>query len=117
MSAPCLTIRRPGLPGSLLCALLLALGMPAAGATLHKCQISGGQIEYRNKPCESGRKALPMSADDRLSIISGESFRRREAPSQDKRPGWVKELAPDPIGACKARGGVIDRELRACMIP
>jgi hypothetical protein len=35
--------------------------------------------------------------------------------STDGRPDWLKPI--DPIGDCKRRGGVIDRDLRACRLP
>jgi hypothetical protein len=32
----------------------------------------------------------------------------------DNRPAWLKPI--DPVGDCKAKGGTVDKELRACIV-
>jgi hypothetical protein len=32
----------------------------------------------------------------------------------DNRPVWLKPI--DPVGDCKAKGGTVDKELRACIV-
>ena len=113
---------RRRLPASAALILSIGLVLPAlADATMYKCRNASGALEYRDHPCPGRPDSRPFVPQDRLTVVPADSLTGQSARSgsgtQDKRPGWIKELAPDPIGHCTRRGGTIDRELRACMLP
>lgn len=82
---------------------------------MYKCTDASGKIAYADKPCAGNPKAAPWKPKEPLNVVSSESLTGRKAEAKDNRPGWLKPI--DPVGDCKKKGGKIDPELRACIIP
>jgi hypothetical protein len=91
-------------------------------AAPHKCVGAGGKVEYTDGPCKPGStekaiKAKPVTVM-KSEAITGQTTEAK-AKEKDARPAWLKEAnqALDPIAKCKAQGGTIDKEFRACRLP
>jgi Domain of unknown function (DUF4124) len=77
-------------------------------AEMYKCSDSSGKTVYAD--------AKPWKPKGPLNVVSSESLTgARKTEAADKRPGWLKPI--DPVGDCKRKGGKIDPEFRACMLP
>lgn len=110
--------RRPRVVRALLAATTvvscLALAEPAQAAT-YKCVGASGRTEYADHPCNGDPGARPWQPKRPINVLGSEAFTGRKAEPADRRPAWLK--GPDPIGDCKRKGGTIDPELRACVLP
>jgi hypothetical protein len=95
-----------------------------ATAAPHKCVGAGGKVEYIDGPCKVGATEKPIKAKP-VTVMRSEDVSGKPKDAQEKeqandhRPKWLKEAnqSLDPIAQCKAKGGTIDKELRACMLP
>jgi hypothetical protein len=95
--------------------LLIGLAMPQMSqAALYKCQIAGKTV-YQDKECPGAKDSKPYTPRNPISTMSSEALTGQPKKEVDNRPAWLKPI--DPIGDCKARGGTIDKELRACIVP
>lgn len=92
---------------------LTALG--TAQAAMFKCTDASGKVVYADKPCGGDPKATAWQPKAPLNVVSSESLTGKKPQAKDNRPSWLKPL--DPVGDCKKKGGKIDPELRACMLP
>lgn len=89
---------------------------PAAKAQMYKCTDASGKTAYADKPCSGNPNAKPWVPKQPLNVVSSESLTgARKTEPADKRASWLKPI--DPIGDCKRKGGKIDPEFRACMLP
>jgi hypothetical protein len=100
-------------------AALLAIGLWLAApqtseAALYKCQVAGRTV-YQDKECPGVKDSKPYQPKNPISTLSSESFTGKPKQEVDKRPAWLKPITP--IDDCKAKGGTIDRDLKACMLP
>jgi hypothetical protein len=93
--------------------MMLALPRPSEAAT-YKCQVSGKTV-YQDKECPGVKDSKPYTPKNPINTISSEAMTGQPKKEVDNRPAWLKPI--DPIGDCKAKGGTIDKELRACLIP
>lgn len=85
-------------------------------AEMYKCANANGQTVYADKPCNGDPKAKPWVPKQPLNVVKSESLTGgQKKAAADSRPSWLKPI--DPIGDCKRKGGKIDPELRACMLP
>jgi hypothetical protein len=85
-------------------------------AEMYKCSDSSGKTVYTDQPCNGNPNAKPWKPKQPLNVVSSESLTgARKTEAADKRPGWLKPI--DPVGDCKRKGGKIDPEFRACMLP
>ena len=100
-------------------AWLLALSWLApVHADMYKCRGADGRTTYGDAPCPSGGAAWKPRANVTVVPSSSLTGRRAGADKSESLDGSSQSLKPiDPIGDCKRRGGRIDRELRACMVP
>jgi Domain of unknown function (DUF4124) len=88
----------------------------SARAEMYKCNDAGGKTVYADKPCNGNPNAKPWKPKAPLNVVSSESLTgTKKSESAEKRPSWLKPI--DPIGDCKRKGGKIDPELRACIVP
>jgi hypothetical protein len=105
-------------------ALFLSISASTVQAAPHKCVTAGGKVEYTDGPCKTGSTEKPIKAKP-VSVLKSEevSGKPKDAAeiekANDHRPKWLKEAnqALDPIAQCKAKGGTIDKEFRACRLP
>jgi Domain of unknown function (DUF4124) len=90
-----------------------ALASAPASAEIYKCVIAG-KTTYSNTPCS--KDAKPAQLKGNVTTIEGKHLapKAKDEPTQRSVMG-VK--IPNPVAECKARGGTIDKELRACMLP
>lgn len=90
----------------------LAIGAP------HKCVGANGKVEYTDGPCKQGSSERAITAKP-VTVLKSESITGQLAQAKDTRPAWLKEANEtfDPIAKCKAKGGTIDKEFRACLLP
>jgi hypothetical protein len=93
--------------------VLFAIPQPSEAA-LYKCQI-GGKTVYQDKECPGIKDSKPYTPRNPISTMSSEAMTGQSKKQVDKHPAWLKPI--DPMGDCKARGGTIDKELRACQLP
>ena len=86
-------------------------------AEVHKCQDANGRIHYSDQPCR-GQQARVYRPPDLTTIESDKltGGRRDAAVPETGLRKWLPK-APDPVAECRARGGEIDLELRACRLP
>jgi Domain of unknown function (DUF4124) len=112
-----LQITRSALIKSVVFAAFLA-GTGVALAAPHKCVGSNGKVEYTDSPCKSGSTEKAITAKP-VTVLKSESISGQPAQAKDTRPAWLKEANEtfDPIAKCKAKGGTIDKEFRACLLP
>lgn len=96
--------------------------LPSAQAAPVKCVGKDGKVEYTDGPCKANTvekeiKAKPVQVLSK-EAVTGVAAQPGDAP-KDKRPEWLKEANEtfDPVAKCKARGGTIDKEIRACKLP
>lgn len=86
-------------------------------AEVHKCQDANGRIHYSDQPCR-GSQARTYQPPALTTIESDKlTGGRRDAPAPETGLRKWLPKAPDPVAECRARGGEIDRELRACRLP
>ena len=86
-------------------------------AEVHKCQDATGKFQYSDRPCR-GSRPKPYDPPG-LTTIEGSKLTGGRHDAKAPETGlrrWLPK-APDPVADCRARGGEIDRELRACLIP
>lgn len=81
---------------------------------MYKCAGPNGRISYADRPCPPGA-GKPMRSRGSFTVIESGNLTGTRSRPGDTRPGWLKPI--DPIGDCKRKGGRIDPELRACIIP
>jgi hypothetical protein len=100
------------------------LASTTANAAPHKCVSSNGKVEYTDGPCKTGSTEKPIKAKPvtvlKSEDVSGKPMDAAQKESaNDHRPKWLKEANEtfDPIAKCKAKGGTIDKEFRACKLP
>jgi Domain of unknown function (DUF4124) len=105
-------------------AFLLGISASTVHAAPHKCVSAAGKVEYTDGPCKTGSTEKPIKAKPVTVLKSEEvSGKPKDAAeiekANDHRPKWLKEAnqALDPIAQCKAKGGTIDKEFRACRLP
>lgn len=97
----------------------LASGLVAvtdAKAEVYKCQDANGRTQYSDRPCQAGREKAYKPPQ--LTTIESDKLtggRRPAEPESGIRKWLPKPL--DPIADCRARGGEIDKEMRACRLP
>lgn len=98
------------------CAMFVSWSAPAHAA-MYKCRGADGRTTYSDQPCAKGADTWKPRAS--ITVMPAASLTGRaavgKAETGDKRPEWLRPL--DPIGDCKRKGGRIDRELRACIVP
>ncbi|MGE0310598.1 MAG: DUF4124 domain-containing protein [Lautropia sp.] len=99
--------------------ILMLLGALAAGAPAHadvyKCQDANGRTHYADRPCSTGT-AQHYAPPALTTIESARLTGGRKPPGKETGKGkWVSPL--DPVAACHARGGEIDKEMRGCRLP
>ena len=113
--------RRNRLRRSNLAALWIGLGscliaFTDARAEVFKCLDANGRTHYSDRPCPPGRERAyqppPLTTMESDKLTGG---RRADAPEKGLRKWLPKPL--DPIADCRARGGEIDKEMRACRLP
>jgi hypothetical protein len=102
-------------------AFAIALGFAAVfcapksvEAALYKCQVAGKTV-YQDKECPGLKDSKPYTPKNPINTISSEAITGQPKKEVDNRPAWLKPI--DPIGDCKAKGGTVDKELRACIVP
>ncbi len=82
-------------------------------AEVYKCTDASGKTHYADHPCSPGTARSytppPLTTIEASRLTGG-----RKAPEKAKDK-WVSPL--DPVAACHARGGEIDKEMRACRLP
>lgn len=110
MSRPAISIR-------ILTLLGLLLSSAPGLAEVYKCQDASGKTHYADRPCSPGtaRNYVPPEL---TTIESSRLTGGRKTPAQTKaetKDKWVSPL--DPVAKCHARGGEIDKEMRACRLP
>lgn len=83
---------------------------------------AGGKVEYTDGPCKPGSTEHALKAKP-VTVMKSEAITGQaadpEKSTKDGRPAWLKEANQvlDPVAKCKARGGTIDKELKACALP
>ena len=98
------------------CALLAAT---SSHAQMYKCT-KDGKVEYSNSPCD--KEAKPVQLKGNVTVLNKEAFvGKKDDPKSDNKPdnkGSILGIKPiDPIADCAKKGGKVDKELRACIIP
>ena len=97
-------------------------------AQIYKCT-KDGKVEYANSPCD--KEAKPVQLKGNVTVLGKEAFvgKKDEPAKADGKAdgktdnkadgkGTILGIKPlDPIGDCTKKGGKIDKELRACIIP
>jgi Domain of unknown function (DUF4124) len=111
---------------SVLAQLTIALSVASAPvqAAPHKCVGANGKVEYTDGPCKTGSTEKPIKAKP-VTVLKSEDVSGKpmdaaqKEKANDHRPKWLKEAneALDPVAQCKAKGGTIDKEFRACKLP
>jgi hypothetical protein len=98
--------------------MLLATLPTVALAAPHKCVSAGGKVEYTDGPCKSGSTEHTIKAKP-VTVLKSEAITGQAPTPKDDRPAWLKDAnqALDLVAKCKAKGGTIDKELRACALP
>ena len=81
---------------------------------MYKCQIKG-RIVFQDAVCPGEKDSQPYVPKAKINTMSSEAMTGKPKEAVDARPGWLKPI--DPIADCKAKGGTIDKELRACALP
>ena len=84
-----------------------------AFAEVYKCQDASGKTHYADRPCNPGT-ARTYTPPELTTIESGRLTGGGKTAAKAKGK-WVSPL--DPVAACHARGGEIDKEMRACRLP
>ncbi len=97
-----------------LAAVLGTAAMPA-NAELYKCRTRDGRVEFTDQRCAGATSAEPFRPKRELTVIESRRFTGKPKEAAPGRPAWLKPL--DPVGDCKAKGGRIDPEFRACIVP
>ncbi|MEZ5653536.1 MAG: DUF4124 domain-containing protein [Burkholderiaceae bacterium] len=104
---------------TVLASLLTMACLTPAHATMYKCRGSDGRTTYGDEPCANGggewKPRTNITVLPSSSLTGSKNANAGESATTDARPQWLKPI--DPIGDCKRRGGKIDKELRACMLP
>ena len=100
---------------------MCAIGFASAShAQIYKCT-KDGKVEYANSPCD--KEAKPVRLKGNVTVLGKEAFvgKKDELTKTDSKAdgkGTILGIKPlDPIGDCTKKGGKIDKELRACIIP
>lgn len=96
-------------------AVVLGTTAMPAQAELYKCRTRDGRVEFTDQKCPGATSAEPFRPRRELTVIESERFTGKPRTAAPGRPSWLKPL--DPVGDCKAKGGRIDPELRACIVP
>lgn len=94
---------------------VLVLSLPTlSSAEVFKCKDAAGKVHYEDRPCQA---STPQNyAPPPLTTISADRLTGgKKVEEKKKETGWVSPL--DPVAACRARGGEIDREMRGCRLP
>ena len=89
---------------------------PNSQAQIYKCT-KDGRVEYANSPCD--KEAKPVQLKGNVTVLGKEAFvgKKDDAAKADGK-GAILGIKPlDPIGDCTKKGGKVDKELRACIIP
>jgi hypothetical protein len=113
-------VKTYGLP---VCLVLAAMSLinPILAAP-HKCVGAAGKVEYTDGPCKPGSTEKAIKAKP-VTVMKSEAITGQAPDStskeKDARPAWLRQAnqALDPIAKCKAQGGTIDKEFRACRLP
>jgi hypothetical protein len=98
------------------CLFASAMGSNPAKADIYKCVVAG-KTTYANAPCS--KDAKPATLKGNVTVVEGKHFAGQDK-SKDGAPAGKTALGikvPNPVAECKAKGGTIDKELRACMLP
>ena len=80
---------------------------------MYKCQVKGRTM-FQDSVCPGVKDSQPYIPKAKLNTMSSEAITGKPKEAPDSRPGWLKPM--DPIADCKAKGGIVDKELRACML-
>ena len=84
-------------------------------AQIYKCT-KAGKVEYANSPCD--KEAKPAQLKGNVTVLGKEAFTGKKVEAKADEKGAILGIKPlDPIGDCTKKGGKIDKELRACIIP
>jgi hypothetical protein len=98
------------------CLIASAFGPRLASAEIYKC-VTAGKTTYANEPCS--KDAKPATLKGNVTVVERQAFvgqdKPKEAATVGKTALGIK--VPNPAAECKAKGGTIDKELRACMLP
>ena len=107
--------RKPHCPKLLLgIAFLLAAAAPGQSeAALYKCQIAGKTV-FQDKECPGVKDSKPYTPRNPINTMSSTAMTGQPKKEVDNRPAWLKPI--EPVGDCKAKGGTVDKELRACIV-
>jgi Domain of unknown function (DUF4124) len=105
-------------------AIALSIASAPAAAAPHKCVGANGKVEYTDGPCKVGSTEKPIKAKP-VTVLKSEDVSgkpmdaEQKEKANDHRPKWLKEANEtfDPVAKCKAKGGTIDKEFRACRLP
>jgi Domain of unknown function (DUF4124) len=109
---------------SALIAVIFSMACASAQAAPHKCVGANGKVEYTDGPCKTGSTEKPIKAKP-VTVLKSEDVSGKpmdaaqKEKANDHRPKWLKEANEtfDPVAQCKAKGGTIDTEFRACKLP
>ncbi len=98
------------------CLLASALCSTPAHAEIYKCVIAG-KTTYANEPCT--KDAKPATLKGNVTVVDRKAFVGQDKPKEATPAGKtvLGIKVPNPAADCKAKGGTIDKELRACMLP
>jgi hypothetical protein len=104
--------------------IAISLGSSHVQAAPHKCVSASGKVEYTDGPCKTGSTEKPIKAKP-VTVLKSEDVSGKpmdaaqKEQANDHRPKWLKEANEtfDPVAKCKAKGGTIDKEFRACKLP
>jgi Domain of unknown function (DUF4124) len=105
-------------------AISISMASTPIQAAPHKCVGANGKVEYTDSPCKVGSTEKPIKAKPvtvlKSEDVSGQPMdTAQKEKANDHRPKWLKEANEtfDPVAKCKAKGGTIDKEFRACKLP
>jgi hypothetical protein len=105
-------------------AIAISVASTPIQAAPHKCVSANGKVEYTDGPCKSGSTEKPITAKPvtvlKSEEVSGKPMDAAQKESaNDHRPKWLKEANEtfDPVAKCKAKGGTMDKEFKACKLP
>jgi hypothetical protein len=111
---------------SVLAQLAIALSVVSASvaAAPHKCVSANGKVEYTDGTCKTGSTEKPITAKP-VTVLKSEEVSGKpmdaaqKEKASDHRPKWLKEANEtfDPVAKCKAKGGTMDKEFKACKLP
>jgi Domain of unknown function (DUF4124) len=96
--------------------LVSSLVAAPANAEIYKCVVAG-KTTYANEPCS--KDAKPAALKGNVTVMERKHFVGQEK-TKEGAPAGKTALGikvPNPVAECKAKGGTIDKELRACMLP